>query len=42
MDPYELKDLYGDIITSWGGLGFQSTILNGTPEEIKSRDKKIM
>ena len=33
--PYELKRKYGDRITFWGGLGSQSTIPFGTPEEIK-------
>jgi len=33
--PYELKRAYGDQITFWGGLGSQSVIPLGTPEEIK-------
>ena len=32
--PYELKRKYGDRITFWGGLGSQSTIPFGTPDEI--------
>ena len=32
--PYELKCKYGDRITFWGGLGSQSTIPFGTPDEI--------
>jgi len=35
MDPYELKRRYGDSITFWGGLGSQSTIPFGTPEDIR-------
>jgi len=35
MNPYELKAEFGSAITFWGGLGSQSTIPYGTPEEIK-------
>jgi len=34
-NPYELKRKYGDKITFWGGLGSQSTIPLGTPNEIR-------
>ena len=34
--PYELKRQYGDKITFWGGLGSQSTIPFGTPDEIRA------
>jgi uroporphyrinogen decarboxylase len=34
MDPYALKKAYGEQITFWGGLGSQSVIPFGTPEEI--------
>lgn len=34
MFPYELKAEFGSDITFWGGLGSQSTIPYGTPEEI--------
>lgn len=34
MNPYELKKKWGDKITFWGGLGSQSTIPFGTPDEI--------
>ena len=34
MNPYELKEKWGDKITFWGGLGSQSTIHFGTPQEI--------
>jgi len=34
MNPYELKKQWGDKLTFWGGLGSQSTIPFGTPEEI--------
>ncbi len=34
MNPYELKRMWGDKITLWGGLGSQSVIPFGTPEGI--------
>ncbi len=41
MDPYELKRKWGDKITFWGGLGSQSTIPFGTPEEIRSEVRSL-
>ncbi len=41
MDPYELKKQWGEKITFWGGLGSQSTIPFGTPEEIKAEVSKL-
>jgi uroporphyrinogen decarboxylase len=35
-NPYELKRKYGDQLTFWGGLGSQSTIPFGTPDEIRA------
>ena len=35
MDPFALKREFGRDITFWGGLGSQSTIPHGTPDEIK-------
>ena len=40
-DPYALKARYGDRLTFWGGLGSQSTIPFGTPEEIKAEVRKL-
>jgi uroporphyrinogen decarboxylase len=34
--PYELKRKFGDRLTFWGGLGSQSTIPFGTPDEIRA------
>jgi uroporphyrinogen decarboxylase len=34
MNPYELKQKYGDRIKFWGGLGTQSVIQFGSPREI--------
>jgi uroporphyrinogen decarboxylase len=36
MNPYDLKKKFGRNITFWGGLGSQSTIPFGTPDEIRS------
>ncbi|MBI2941722.1 MAG: hypothetical protein HYY04_14925 [Chloroflexi bacterium] len=41
MNPYELKRKYGDKITFWGGLGSQSTIPFGTPEEIRNETQRL-
>jgi uroporphyrinogen decarboxylase len=35
MDPYALKHQFGEHLTFWGGLGSQSTIPFGTPDEIR-------
>jgi uroporphyrinogen decarboxylase len=40
-NPYELKSKYGDKIVFWGGLGSQSLIPFGTPEEISREVKKM-
>ena len=41
MNPYELKARWGDKITFWGGLGSQSTIPFGTPEEIRGEVSRL-
>ena len=41
MNPYELKKKWGDKITFWGGLGSQSTIPYGTPDEIKAEVRRL-
>jgi uroporphyrinogen decarboxylase len=41
MDPYALKRQYGDQITFWGGLGSQSTIPFGTPDEIRTEVARL-
>jgi len=35
MDPYELKALYGAQICFWGGLGSQSVVPFGSPDQIR-------
>ena len=41
MDPYELKKEWGDRITFWGGLGSQSVLPFGTPEEVKAEARRL-
>jgi len=40
MNPYELKDRFGDQLTFWGGLGSQSIIPFGTPEALREEIRK--
>ena len=42
MNPYELKAEFGSGITFWGGLGSQSTIPHGTPQEIKEEVQRLV
>lgn len=41
MNPYELKQKWGDKLTFWGGLGSQSTIPLGAPDAIRSAVRKL-
>ena len=41
MNPYELKRQFGDDITFWGCLGSQSTIGQGTPDQIKDEVARL-
>jgi uroporphyrinogen decarboxylase len=41
MNPYGLKQAWGDKITFWGGLGSQSTIPFGTPDEIRQEIRRL-
>jgi len=41
MNPYELKDRFGDQLTFWGGLGSQSIIPFGTPEALREEIRKL-
>jgi uroporphyrinogen decarboxylase len=36
MDPFEMKDLYGDRLAFWGCVGTQTTLPFGTPESIRA------
>jgi len=39
--PYDLKKQFGDRLTFWGGLGSQSTIPFGTPQEIRDEVARL-
>jgi len=41
MNPYELKDHFGDRITFWGGLGSQSIVPFGKPDELRSEIHRL-
>jgi uroporphyrinogen decarboxylase len=41
MNPYRLKEQWGDKITFWGGLGSQSTIPFGTPATIRTEVEQL-
>lgn len=41
MDIYKLKREYGKDLRFWGGLGCQSTLTFGTPEEVTKEVKKL-
>ena len=41
MDIFDIKRKYGDKLTFWGGLGSQSTIPFGSPDEITSEVARL-
>jgi uroporphyrinogen decarboxylase len=41
MNPYELKKRWGDKIGFWGGIGSQSVIAFGTPDDIRSEVRRL-
>jgi uroporphyrinogen decarboxylase len=41
MNPYELKQKWGDKITFWGGLGSQSILPFGSPQQIVSEVRRL-
>ena len=41
MIPYQLKEQWGDKITFWGGLGSQSILPFGSPQQIKQEVTKL-
>jgi len=41
MNPYKLKNLYGERLTFWGALGSQSIIPFGTPDELRKEIRKL-
>jgi uroporphyrinogen decarboxylase len=40
-NPYDLKNKYGEQITFWGGLGSQSIIPFGTPDDIRNEVNRL-
>ena len=42
MDIAELKRLYGDRLSFWGGIGVQTTMPFGTPEEVRASVKRLI
>lgn len=41
MNPYKLKELYGDKIAFWGGLGCQSIVTFGSPDDLRTEIRKL-
>jgi len=41
-DPAQLKRDHGDRLAFWGGVGSQSTMSHGTPEDVKAEVKGLM
>ena len=41
MDIYELKRLYGEHMTFWGGISTQKTLPYGTPEEVREETRRV-
>jgi uroporphyrinogen decarboxylase len=41
MNPYSLKERFGDRLAFWGCLGSQSTVPFGTPDEIRAEVAKL-
>ncbi|HBE81037.1 MAG TPA: hypothetical protein DDW65_25100 [Firmicutes bacterium] len=42
MDPFEMKRLYGNKLSFWGGLGTQTTLPFGTPDEVRQTCKRLI
>ncbi|MBN2132704.1 MAG: hypothetical protein JW741_24600 [Sedimentisphaerales bacterium] len=42
MDPFEIKQRYGDRLTLWGTVGTQTTLPRGTPGEVQSVVREYM
>lgn len=41
MNSYELKKRFGKDISFWSGLGCQSIVAFGTPEELRSEIRRL-
>ncbi len=42
MDPFKLKEKYGDVMSFWGGVDTQTVLTKGTPEQVVEESKKII
>jgi len=42
MDPYEMKRLYGDRLSFWGGISTQRLLPYGTPDEVRAEARRMM
>lgn len=42
MDPYEMKRLYGDRLSFWGGVSTQKLLPYGTPDEVRVEVRRLM
>lgn len=42
MDPYEMKRLYGDRLSFWGGVSTQRLLPYGTPEEVRAEVRRLI
>lgn len=42
MDPIVLKEKYGRAITLWGGIGMQSTMLNGSSSDVEQTTRRLI
>jgi uroporphyrinogen decarboxylase len=42
MDVYEMKRLYGDHLSFWGGVGTQELLPHATPDEVRAEARRLM
>jgi uroporphyrinogen decarboxylase len=42
MEPVQLKEKFGDLITFWGGIDTQYVLPKGTPESVKEEVRRII
>jgi len=42
MDPYEMKRLYGDRLSFWGGISTQRLLPYGTPDEVRREVRRMI
>jgi uroporphyrinogen decarboxylase len=42
MDPVRIKRVFGGRISLWGGIGVQGTMLEGSPDDVRTAVRKLM